>query len=1152
MISLSPEPPARAASDGAFVDAFGGRFYRIQHCDRLAPFLMNVVSPSDLWLFLASNGGLTAGRGSAEHALFSYQTVDRIYDSAGVIGPFTAIRVALAGGGEVLWEPFAEHTPHLQAVQRNLYKSIEGDRVWFEELNLELGLAFRYGWATAPDYGFVRRCQLENLTDEPRSLRLVDGLRHVLPPGIPARLQNESSCLTDAYKTAELLPGTSLAVYSLAAGIIDRAIPMESLRASAVWSEGLPGADILLSDVQLPAFHAGERILGETHRRGIRGAYAVSAALTLAPRAQQAWIMVADTELTQTEVARRRQQLGCGGVAEAVARALEASTERLRTIVGSADGLQASGAEATAVHHFANVLFNLMRGGIFVSGHDVPCRPFTAFVRTRNVAAAERHAAFLAGLPASLPRAEFLQQLASRQDPELERLGLEFLPLTFSRRHGDPSRPWNRFHIRVRDAAGQQVLHHEGNWRDIFQNWEALCLSFPGYLESIVAKFVNASTIDGYNPYRLSHAGIDWELLDHDDPWSSIGYWGDHQTIYLLKFLEWSGRFHPGALASWLRRDLFTYAAVPYRIATYAAMRRNPHVTIEFDLQRHRAIEAAVARFGTDARLVREADGRVRHVNLTEKLLLLVLTRLTNFVPGGGIWMNTQRPEWNDANNALVGYGVSVVTLCYLRRFLAQLQQHLLPALGDGEVALTAPLAQLAREVAGELERHRSMLATPAITPAARRSLLDALAEAGTAYRTQVYAHDSGARTVLTPAEIRALVDTALAFVDHSIRANVRPDGLYHAYNLLEFTEQPAGVEIRHLAPMLEGQVAVLSSGVLPPTEAVALLEALRRSPLYRADQHSYLLYPDRQLPGFLERNRIPPDAVASCALLRDLLQAGDDRLVVQDAGGTCRFHPDLVNGAALETRLQALATDPAWAQAVAQHASRVKAIYEEVFHHRAFTGRSGSMFGYEGLGCIYWHMVSKLLLAVQENLVLADAARSPATARLAERYHEVRAGLSFNKTPEEYGAFPTDPYSHTPGHSGAQQPGMTGQVKEEILTRLGELGVQIEAGELRFAPRFLTADEFVSAEANFAYIDAAGNEQRLRLPADALAFTFCGVPVVYRRTAGEPQLTLHFADGSTRTGREPALSRELAAEVFSRSGRLVRIELALGREFQP
>ena len=53
-----------------------------------------------------------------------------------------------------------------------------------------------------------------------------------------------------------------------------------------------------------------------------------------------------------------------------------------------------------------------------------------------------------------------------------------------------------------------------------------------------------------------------------------------------------------------------------------------------------------------------------------EKMLATVMSKIANFIPEGGIWMNTQRPEWNDANNALVGYGVSMVTLYYLRRFI--------------------------------------------------------------------------------------------------------------------------------------------------------------------------------------------------------------------------------------------------------------------------------------------------------------------------------------------------------------------------------------------------------------------------------------------------------------------------------------------------
>ncbi|MFI5337809.1 MAG: hypothetical protein ACHQ5A_13560, partial [Opitutales bacterium] len=798
--------------------------------------------------------------------------------------------------------------------------------------------------------------------------------------------------------------------------IVDRAIPLEALRASAVWSYGLPGAQLLLSDTQLRTFCEGATPVSEPRRRGLRTSYGLSATVTLAPHSRQRWLMVADTGLTQAEVAARAQALAAGRLPATVLAATDTSTRRLRAIVAAADGLQMGGDETVTAHHFANVLFNVMRGGIFTDGHRLPARDFAVFVQTHHRAVATRHAGLLAALPESLTRDELLICLAGCGDPNLRRLAKEYLPLTFSRRHGDPSRPWNRFRIHVRDEQGRRVLAHEGNWRDIFQNWESLCLGYPGFYDGVVAKFLNASTADGYNPYRLSHAGVDWEAPDPEDPWASIGYWGDHQVVYLLKLLEWSDRFHPGRLAEGLRQPLYSYANVPYRIAPYEALRLNPRATITFDSARHHAMLERARVFGTDARLLGGSGGGVLHVNLTEKLLVVVLTRLTNFVPGGGIWMNTQRPEWNDANNALVGYGVSHVTLCHLRRLIALWRRELLPAPGSAPAPVSGPVATLARRVRAALESHRSWLAAPAGNDADRRTLLDALATAGSDYRAQLYQGGLGAAEPLPPAEIAALLDTALAFVDHTIRANRRADGLYHSYNLLEFTEHPAGLRLHHLAPMLEGQVAVLSAGLLSPAEVLDLLSALRRSPLYRADQHSYLLYPDRERPGFLERNVIPADAFASCALLRDLLAAGDSRLVLRDAAGRPRFHADLANGDALDARLADLTADPRWTDAVRAQSPRVREIYEQVFHHRAFTGRSGSMFGYEGLGCIYWHMVAKLLVAVQENLLAAQVAGAPELDRLIAQYYDVRAGLGFNKTPAAYGAIPTDPYSHTPG----------------------------------------------------------------------------------------------------------------------------------------
>ena len=173
--------------------------------------------------------------------------------------------------------------------------------------------------------------------------------------------------------------------------------------------------------------------------------------------------------------------------------------------------------------------------------------------------------------------------------PDLIRLCYEYLPLTFSRRHGDPSRPWNRFSINVSKPDGSARLDYQGNWRDIFQNWEPLALSFPGFVEGMVVKFLNATTVDGYNPYRITRDGIEWEAPEPHNPWSNIGYWSDHQIIYLHKLLEIAEQVHPGTLAALWNRPIFSYANVPYRLRPYPEMLADWHNTIEFDYEQEEA-----------------------------------------------------------------------------------------------------------------------------------------------------------------------------------------------------------------------------------------------------------------------------------------------------------------------------------------------------------------------------------------------------------------------------------------------------------------------------------------------------------------------------------------------------------------------------------
>ena len=391
---------------------------------------------------------------------------------------------------------------------------------------------------------------------------------------------------------------------------------------------------------------------------------------------------------------------------------------------------------------------------------------------------------------------------------------------------------------------------------------------------------------------------------------------------------------------------------------------------------------------------------------------------------------------------------------------------------------------------------------------------------------------------------VREMLEAALAAIDHSIRINRRKDGLYHAYNLLHLGQE--GLEVDGLYPMLEGQVAALSSGAICPAEAVDILEALFRSDVYRADQHSFMLYPDRALPGFLEKNRVPADRVETIPLLRKMLEANDERIVSRDADGWYRFNADFANVSDLDARLDALTES--YGQELEAAREPLRELYEAVFNHHAFTGRSGGMFGFEGLGCIYWHMVSKLLLAVQENFLLAldQEADEPTCRRLASLYYRVRDGLGFNKTPAEYGAFPMDPYSHTPKHSGAQQPGMTGQVKEEVLSRFGELGLRVANGEVRFDPRLLREREFIAQPRPWRFLNVDGMWQDLVVPEKALAFSWCQVPIIYRLSGDPvPALTVTWHDGRTQALPQQILPAELSAELFQRSGQVREIALS-------
>ncbi len=1131
---------------GQYVEMLGETYYRIQNYDHMPPFFMSLVSSSDHWLFISSAGGLTAGRTNAESALFPYETVDKITAHSEHTGP-KAILLVQRNGATYLWEPFSSRYAGIYHIERQLYKNIAGNKLIFDEINHDLALTYRYAWRTGDRFGFIKSAWLENTGPDPCHVSLLDGLQNLLPYGATLDLQATSSYLLHAYKRNELAPRTSLGIFSLSATISDRPEPSESLRATTVWQSGLAATLYLLSSRQLDAFRRGEALTPEIDVRGQPAAYFAHADLALAAGETHAWHIVADVNQDGADVADwvERVQQPDAVLIEQIEADIAAGTETLVRLVAAADGLQSTGAPLTTAHHFANVMFNIMRGGVFAAGYQVDSADLLDFVRTRNRPVLTAHQAWFDALPATLDLPNLYTRAAAHGDPDVQRLCYEYLPLTFSRRHGDPSRPWNRFSINLKHPNGTPRLDYQGNWRDIFQNWEPLAYAFPASIEGMIAKFLNATTADGYNPYRITRDGIEWEVPNLENPWANIGYWSDHQIIYLQKLLEFAADVHPGSLPALWNRPIFATANVPYRLRPYAEMLTDWYNTIDFDHERHEAIIEAVDEMGTDARLHRDAHGAVIHVTMAEKLLTLLLAKLTNLIPDGGIWMNTQRPEWNDANNALVGKGLSIVTVAYLRRFIAAWRAQL-----DRAEAETFDISErvlaLFFDVAAILREHQSHL-RDGFTPAARRAVMDALGTAAAAYRAEIYAHGPmttpGALPLTDLTEFLAL---AQRYLEATLRTNRRSDGLYHAYNILRLSDDGIKkAEIGHLYAMLEGQVAILSAGILAPDESLALLHRLRQSSLYRADQHTYVLYPDRDLPGFLEKNRIPAAKVADSTLVQALTAAADHRLLRRDQNGDYHFDGEFHNASDVRAALDELAADPAYAASVAAERGRILELFEATFNHSSFTGRSGTFFAFEGLGSIYWHMVSKLLLAAQECYFAAvnDEADAETIAQLAAAYYDIRAGLGFNKTPVEYGAFPTDPYSHTPAAGGAQQPGMTGQVKEEILTRWGELGVRLTAGEIHFSPNLLRREEFSTVPTDFTCVDVSGQQCVIHVPTESLAFTFCQTPIVYRyRPEETPHITVVYRDGRRETSTSRQLDAAASRHIFDRDGQVAQV----------
>ena len=169
---------------------------------------------------------------------------------------------------------------------------------------------------------------------------------------------------------------------------------------------------------------------------------------------------------------------------------------------------------------------------------------------------------------------------------------------------------------------------------------------------------------------------------------------------------------------------------------------------------------------------------QVVHVSMAEKLLVLQLSKLSNFIPDGGIWLNTQRPEWNDANNALVGYGVSMVTLYYLNRHISFIN-NVLKDVNETEFEISNEVLAWFKDTKETYEKYSPTI-NEKLDAVKRKTFVQELQKLFSNYRQKTYNKSSSGENKIKVIDIINFNNLVLAHFENSINNNYKIHFIVH------------------------------------------------------------------------------------------------------------------------------------------------------------------------------------------------------------------------------------------------------------------------------------------------------------------------------------------------------------------------------------
>ena len=121
----------------------------------------------------------------------------------------------------------------------------------------------------------------------------------------------------------------------------------------------------------------------------------------------------------------------------------------------------------------------------------------------------------------------------------------------------------------------------------------------------------------------------------------------------------------------------------------------------------------------------------------------------------------------------------------------------------------------------------------------------------------------------------------------------------------------------------------------------------------------------------------------------------------------------------------------------------------------------------------------------------------------------------------------------------------MTGQVKEDVISRFGELGVEVSNGTISFNPEMLRNQEFLTKNETFRYVNLSKENIEIDVNKNSLCFTYCQVPIIYTKSSSK-KITIDFIDGRSVSIQGNELDIDSSRSLFDRENIIKKINVSI------